>query len=512
MQKVMRKFITTVILVVAVSMFVTTAYARDRIYEADVVVIGVGGSGVSAAVSAAENGAKVIALEKQEVPGGSSNFAEGLFAIGTEEQKKLFVDLTAAEAFKKSMEINRGFDVNPALVAAYIKESTQTIKWLKGHGVRFEVFRMSAEEPQTWHLIQDYKGAHHGAALITRMVEKAEELGVKIMYSTPGEKLIIENGIIKGVEAVDKRGNRVIIKAPAVIVATGGFGDSKEKIDKWTPYNSKEVEQIIPLGKTGDGIQMMVDAGAETVGLGLMLHPAIKDKHLPPMGDTLGMTWEPNLWVNKYGERVMDETIVHNFSIAGHVIEAQRDAYIWSVFDENTVKLLETEGSRTGLGVLIPVKTKFTKLRDEIKNAVAAGSKKVAYANTIEGLAKKIGVDVKKFKASVTQYNSIHENNKDEMFFRNPETVIPINNPTYYAIRVEPAFFTTLGGASVNTTFQVEDDNDNIIKGLYAAGCDVGGQYGRTYTLWASGSAFSFAATSGRISGKDAAEYAKKHK
>lgn len=274
------------------------------------------------------------------------------------------------------MEINQGYKVNPALVMTYIKESTNTINWLKGEGVKFKVFRMSAEEPQVWHLVQDYKGAHHGAALITRMVERAEELGVKIMYSTPGQKLIVDKGVVKGVEAVDKRGNKVIIKAKAVIVATGGFGDSKDKIDQWTPFNSKEVQQIIPLGKTSDGIQMTKDAGADTVGLGLMLHPAIIDKHLPPMGDALGMTWEPNLWVNKYGDRVTDETIVHNFAIAGNIIEAQRGAYVWSVFDENTVKYIEENGSRTGLGVLIPVGTKFTKIREEIKNAVAAGRQK----------------------------------------------------------------------------------------------------------------------------------------
>jgi len=506
-QGIKKLFVSTVFAALAV--FAVTAHARDRVYNTDVVVVGVGGAGVSAAVSAAESGAKVIALEKQEIAGGSSNFAEGLFAVGTKEQRDLFVDLTAEEVFKKSMEINRGFRVNPALVMTYIKESTNTIKWLKGEGVKFEVFRMSAEEPQTWHLVQDYKGAHHGAALITRMVERAEELGVKIMYSTPGKKLIVKNGVVKGVEAVDKRGNKVIINAKAVIVATGGFGDSKEKIDKWTPYNSNEVEQLIPLGKTGEGLEMMAeDAGAELVGLGLMLHPAIHDKYLPPMGDTLGMTWEPNLWVNKYGERVIDETIVHNFSIAGHVIEAQRGAFVWSVFDENTVKLLETEGARTGLGVLIPVGTKYTKIRKEIKDAVAAGSKRVAYANSIEELSKMIGTDVNKLKASVKQYNEIATKHKDEKFGRKAETVIPINNPTYYAVRVQPTFFTTLGGAAVTTDFEVKNDKDEIIKGLYAAGCDVGGQYGRTYTLWASGSAYSFAATSGRISGVNAANYA----
>lgn len=485
------------------------ADAKVRRYTADVVVIGMGGTGVCAAVSAAENGAKVIVLEKQDIPGGSSNFAEGLFAVDTVEQRKDFIDLTAEEAFKVSMDFNQAYRVNPALVRAYLKESTKTIKWLKSKGVEFEVFRMSAHEPKVWHLVQDYGNAHHGAALITRMTEKATTLGVKIMYSTPGKKLIIENGEIKGVEAEDSRGNKVIIKAKAVILATGGFPDSKEKIAKWTSFDPSKVEAFVDLDKTGDGISMGIEAGGDTVGLGLMLHPAIKGKGIPQIGALVAMSWEPNLWVNKYGKRFIDETIVHNFSMAGNAIEAQRDSYIWSVFDDKGIEYVEQEGTKTGVGVLVPVRSKLTTLRSEIKNAIAAGSNKVVAANSISELAKKMKVDVNNLKESIARFNHIKDINYDEDFVRDPASVQPVTSPGYYALKVQPYFFVSIGGMRVNTGMEVTNDKDEVIKGLYAGGMDAGGLFGSTYTLWASGSAYSFAATSGRISGANAAEYVK---
>jgi fumarate reductase flavoprotein subunit len=493
----------------AVMLTAGLANARTRTYTTDVVVIGVGGSGVSAAVSAAENGANVIALEKQDIPGGSSNFAEGLFAVDTEEQRQEFIDLTAEEAFKKSMEVNQSYRVNPAMVRMYLKESTNTIKWLKSEGVEFEVFRMSAEEPKVWHLVKDYGHAHHGAALITRMVERAEALGVKIMYSTPGTKLIYENGAIKGVEAVDARGNKVVITCKAAIIATGGFPDSKEFIEKFTPYDPEKVSPFVPLGKTGDGINMAMEAGADTQGFGLMVHPAIQDKGVPPIGNLVAMSWEPLLWVNKYGKRFTDETVVHNFSWAGNAIEAQRDSYIWSIFDENEINYVATEGTRTGVGVLMPVRSRLTGLKKEIETAISEGSTKVVKASSIKELAKKIDVPVANLSKAVKDYNRIAEYNIDPEFARDADTVHPITKSTFYAIKVQPYFFVSLGGVRTNTKLEVTDKEDNVIKGLYAAGCDVGGVYGRTYTLWASGSAYSFAATSGRISGKNAAKYAK---
>jgi fumarate reductase flavoprotein subunit len=484
--------------------------ARTRKYTADVVVIGVGGSGVSAAVSAAENGAKVIALEKQEIPGGSSNFAEGLLGVETTQTKRTFEPMTVDEMYKGSMHFNHGYRVNPKLVRKYIVESADTIKWLEGEGVHFHNTTISTHEPRVWHLIEDYKGATHGAALITRMVERADELGVKILYSTPATNIVVEDGVVKAVEAVDARGNKVIIETKSAIIATGGFPNSKEKIAKWTSFDPEKVFATVPLQKTGDGIQMGIDAGADTQGkFGLMLHVGTQGPGVKPLGSLLAMTWEPNLWVNKYGDRFIDETIVGDFSLAGNAVEAQRDSMAWSIFDSKKAKEVMEEGLDMGIGVLVPVGTKLTHLMEEIDETVKAGNPNFAEADSIEELAKKIGVEPVKLVASVKEFNGIKANHYDPTFVRDPKSIMTLEGPKYYAVKLQPFYFVSLGGLRVNTSMQVLNDNDQAIKGLYAAGCDVGGLYGDTYTLWASGSAYSFAATSGRISGKNAAEYAK---
>lgn len=159
------------------------------------------------------------------------------------------------------------------------------------------------------------------------------------------------------------------------------------------------------------------------------------------------------------------------------------------------------------MGVIIPIMKKLTNVSQEVDAAIKAGNDNVFNAGSLDELAKKIKVDAKRLKASVAQFNQIKEKNVDEAFTRNPATVIPIVKPTYYALKVRPYYFVTIGGLRITPAMEVTDANDSVIKGLYATGCDAGGQYGSTYTLWASGSAFSFAATSGRLSGVNAAKY-----
>ncbi|MEE3662450.1 FAD-dependent oxidoreductase [Brenneria sp. g21c3] len=483
------------------------AAAQESKLETDVVVVGFGGAGVSAAVSAAEAGLKVIALEKQAIAGGSSNFAEGLFAVQTDQTRKNAVTMTPEEAYRTSMEFNQSYRVNPALVRMYLKESGPTIRWLEKQGVNFYVTQISAHEPRVWHIVEEYGNAHHGAALIKRMAERARELGVTVMYKTPGKKLIYQDGAIKGIEAEDADGNKITILAKAVILATGGFQDSKEKVKAWTPFDPEKVTPFAHLNKTGDGIDMATAVGADTTDFGLLLHPAVTDKGIPLVGDLQAMAWEPNLWVNKYGDRFIDETIVESFAIAGNAIEGQRDSFVWSIFDDDTIKFVEEEGARTGMGVIIPVMKKLTNLKKEIDDAINAGSAKVVRASSLDELAKKLDVDPRRLKASVTRFNQIKEKNVDEDFVRNPATVLQLTGPTYYALKVQPHYFASFGGVRITTDLEVTDKQDKVIKGLYATGLDVGGQYGRTYTLWASGSHYSFAVTSGRLSAVNAANY-----
>ena len=112
------------------------------------------------------------------------------------------------------------------------------------------------------------------------------------------------------------------------------------------------------------------------------------------------MTWQPLLWVNKYGDRFADETIVTSFALAGNAIERQRGQFAWAIWDQDTTDYVMSKGIDNGLGVLVPIGTKLTDLPDEVNKAVAEGSTSVAVADSIEALAKKLGMPPDRLKGN----------------------------------------------------------------------------------------------------------------
>ncbi|PLX69490.1 MAG: FAD-binding dehydrogenase [Denitrovibrio sp.] len=505
MQSVLKKGILTIISV-SLMFFAAVGYAKDRVYRTDVVVVGAGGSGLAAAVSAAQNGAKVIVLEKMAIAGGSTNYAEGLFAIGTKQLRNDGFDISKSEFYKQIMEYGH-FRTDARLLRQFVEESDTTIEWLESLGVGFDAVKMSYADSPVWHLVLDYKEFHHGAALVNRLLDVGDELGVKVMYETPGTSLIYKNGAVQGVEGVDAKGNKVIVKAKSVIIATGGFPNSKAMIDKYTRFDGDKIIGTLPLQKNGDGINMSMKVGAATEGWGLMLHQATRGPGVKPFGDLFTMVWQPALWVNKFGKRFVDETAVFSFVHAANSVEHQPGSFAWEVFDQETFdKYTKVDGIEAGIGVIIPIGTKLTNLEAEFAKSEKDGNPNAVRANTIEELAKKMKVDPKILKKTIKNYNGYKENNLDKEFWMDPKWIMPVKKSTYYAIKIFPQAYVSLGGVKINERMQALDQNDNVIKGLYTVGCDVGGLYGDTYTLFASGSAFGIAQTSGRLAGADAAK------
>ncbi len=185
--------------------FGQAAFAANQNLSTDVLVVGAGSAGLTAAVQAAEKGKKVILLEKNLGVGGSSQFAEGLFAVGSEWNRLRSDPLTKEEAFKTLME-KHGYVIDAAKTKDYVEGSAENISWLAGHGIKFEVVRMTPWEAATWHVISDYKGTNHGAGLIKGLKDAADKAGVETKLGTPATELILnKEGAVVGAKAADEK-------------------------------------------------------------------------------------------------------------------------------------------------------------------------------------------------------------------------------------------------------------------------------------------------------------------
>ena len=502
----MRAYSKIVRLVLAAAMVVVSGnvFAADKNITTDIVIVGGGSTGLAAAVTAAEGGASVVVLEKNPYLGGSSSFAEGLFGVETEQTRKHSYGLSKDEAFKHIMEFGH-YKVNAPLLRQFINATADNIAWLEERGISFEVIQISPAEPLAWHIIQPKDHYRLGGVLVTTLQKRAGDKGVTFMLRTPAKKLIYSGNRVTGVEAVDASGNKVIVKAKVVIIGTGGFGNSKEKIKEWTKFDPEAHRPILPLNKTGDGIQMAKDVGAFTEGENLMLFPGTEGKGIRPLGSIWTMTWNPAaVWVNGHGERFADESVAFSFAQAGNAISRQAGHYAWSIFDDDTVDHVMTKGIDYAVGVIVPVTTKLETLREEINGAVAVNSESFKAADSIEELAGKIGVPVKNLEKSFADYNKYASNGYDKQFLKDHRYMKPLNKGRIYAVKVMPYHFVSIGGMRVNNQMAVLDKNDNPIKGLYGGGCDIGGLYSDTYTLWASGHAYAWAVYSGRMAAQSA--------
>lgn len=486
------------------------ANGAEKAMSADVVVIGGGGAGMAATVKAAEMGANVVLLEKNAFVGGGASFAEGLFGIESEWQRDKNYGLGVLEMDKYLQRFHH-FKGNAKLSRRYLEESAQSLNWLAKHDITFEAIQVSPSETLTWHVVGKYGDAVHGAAYIAALRDHAEKLGVKMLLSTPAKQLIMKNGAVAGVKAEDSNGNTYTISTKNVIIATGGFGDNAQMIRDELRYDPAKVKSSVPLNKTGDGIRMAWSVGADQTSKTAVLHPGTEGKGIKFLSNLYVMSWQPfNVWVNNRGERFAPETLTFEFSLAGNAIASQYGSKAWAIFDDNAIDYAQKQGVDVGVGVLIPTKTKLTELRKEIKAAVDMKSESVKQATSLKALAKQIGVPSDALVRTMDEYNKSAASRFDQNYFKLDQWMRPIQGKNYYALRIQPYYFCTLGGIRTDTDMHVLDKQDKPIKGLYAAGTDVGGLYGDTYTTWTSGHAFGFAAWSGQKAAENAVKSLKK--
>ncbi len=510
----------------------------DADSEADLVILGGGGAGLCAALAAAENGCEnIVVLEKRSSATGNSAMGGGPFAAESPVQRRQGIDAPRDKYFKTAVSF-ANWKINPRIVRAFVDKSGDTIRWLEELGIKFQplpspsaaaadvskatpqVMRRSlasfiTEPPITYHVPEG-----EGATMMKMLRQTCDKRGVRILVNVKAEKILIDNdGRISGVLASSLT-DAIRVATRAVIIATGGYGDNKQLLKKYCPIYREGMEYHgVPL-LTGDGLIMATEVGAavENAGTLLLEGPLVSTSILlnivgkggePIKVPLVALAWEPTLlWVNKNGERFITEDDAGPFN-GGNAVAMQPDNTAFVLFDAATVQRITQRGGLRGSPLrnapLAAQQSPLPNLHEELVCQAEAGRMKIS--DSLREIAHWIGVDPAILKAAIDEYNAACDEGCDRLFAKQPENLIPVRTPPFYALKCSSAFLDTIGGIKINERMEVVSQAGKPILGLYAAGVITGGWEGETYCAHLLGSARGFALSSGRIAGKSAARF-----
>ncbi len=441
--------------------------AKEIDLTADVIVVGGGGAGLSAAVSATDNGSSVIVIEKMGSLGGNTIVCGGIYncpdpdlqkPAGIEDSVELFVQQTWEGGDKVA---------NLDLVKTLCENSYDGLKWLEGMGMEFRDYINQGPGslyPRTHEAVEVM-----GTGFINTYVKNLKGKGdlCQIMLNTTGDELIVENNKVVGVKAHDANGNTYTLHSnQGVILATGGFAGNVElrqrfcEGEKWKDLGPGVLTTNTP-GVTGDGIFM-----AEKVGANLVDMDQIQLLHLgnPKSGTTDGMTHrclsvDYVIYVNKEGKRFVREDGRRDEICNAILQQTDGIMYILESSDENETPIEEARTHEGG----------------KLTDAIARGD--VIYAETLDEMAEKLGCNAATLKATVDEYNAMVDAGKDEVTGRVLLTKKLLTGP-YLATPRVPSAHHTMGGIQIDTECHVLRPDGSIIEGLMAAGEVTGGIHG----------------------------------
>jgi fumarate reductase flavoprotein subunit len=455
--------------------------------EVEVVVVGAGIAGLSAALSAAEAGAKNILIEKMatvQARGHDNAFLDSRL------QKKLGIMIDKDEVILNLMKYGSN-KPDQRLIRMWAEGSGKTADWLMnmtdaaGLRVIIPQYPPPAAFDNTIEYYPQYLATHQyndERQVAKCLLDNVIKRGVVTYFRTQAKQLLREkNGRVFGVVARNHSGNYIqCIAHKAVILCTGDYAKNAEMMDKYCPQSSY-LPSMIPTS-TGDGHMMAMWIGA-------MMEPA---PHAPiihgPAGPLLNAAF---LQVNIFGERFQNEDVPIQSNV--NSVERQPGRIAWQVFDSKYPQEIQYHG--LGLGKIIIA-------TDKIRQEVAEVS---LIADSIEELAIKMKLPVETFRATIDRYNELARLGKDLDFGKRSDRMSPVNKPPYYAGKGGYSLLAVNGGLNVNPKLQPLDKDWKVIPGLYLAGNTVGNRFAGDYPTMCPGLSHGMAIHFGRIAGFNAA-------
>ena len=497
--------------------------AEDSTVDTDIVIVGAGGAGMTAALTATSEGKSVVIVESQPVVGGNSVRATG----GMNAGKTVYQDenefgesagvektlKTAAEKYADNetitalaktvseqwaeyqknptgyfdsvelMELDTmigGKGINdPALVETLCANSADAIDWLDEHGITLHnVSSFGGASVKRIHRPVNAEGktVSVGSYMIPLLEENCEKAGVKMMLDTTATEILTDaNGAAVGVKATGASGETVTVNAKAVVLATGGFGANLDMVVKYKPELKGFMTTNAP-GIQGQGIEMAQAIGAATVDMDqIQIHPTVEANTAALI--TEGLRGDGAILINEEGQRFIDEVGTRDVVSAAEI--AQTGSYSWLVVDQAMADA----------------------------SSVIQGYIKKGYTvtgATYEELGKAMGVDAAAFAETMEKWNGYVEAKNDPDFGRT-SFANPLNTAPYYAVKVTAGVHHTMGGLKINANTEVLNEKGEVIPGLFAAGEVTGGVHGANRL---GGNAVADFTVFGRIAGAAASDYA----
>lgn len=440
----------------------------------DVLVIGSGIAGMVAGITAAEQGANVLIVEKQGMlgAGDSMNISTGITAGGSKLIKKLGIPNASAEDYATFLEkqaLNKKIPINKLNVRTYALRGGELVDWLMDLGVPFGRF----QKDKWFHIIND--GSAPGPHIVRALIKKINTDKISYRLNSRASDLITHNGRVVGARITAKNGTYTV-SAKAVVLATGGFSASQELVAKYAPeWVGRPTTGAVSL--TGDGVAMASKIGGQMVAMNevkanYLCHP-ITDKD----GVSLTAITSYTVLVNHNGERFVDESHASiNFKSRAMMKQPNHEAY--AIVDQTAMDNLKLMRNYAQAGYFIK-------------------------ADTIEELASKLKVNQKKFIQTMKDYMNACKKGEDPAFHRKIQ--YQIAKPPFYASLVTPSMQSTYGGIKTNEKAEAIDTAGKVIPGLYAAGA-VSGHEAYANEV---GFAAIIGLVYGKIAGENAAAFAK---